>query len=101
MMNFKINLQLFATKQASSCSKNGRDSRPKSWGIKVTHDQYVKPGMIIVVNQAHYKLGKNVMYGKNFNIHSLIEGWVMFKKKFVCKGSKWVKWTFVHVWPIY
>lgn len=70
-----------ATKKAGGSSKNGRDSRGRRLGLKKTHDQSVKIGMIILRQRgSRYLLGKNVFYGKDYTVHAAIEG----KVKFFC-----------------
>ncbi|MCX7910160.1 MAG: 50S ribosomal protein L27 [Endomicrobia bacterium] len=59
---------------------NGRDSNPKYLGIKVYHDQIVKPGQIILKQRGtKFLAGKNTYISKDFTIHSKILGKVVFK----------------------
>ncbi len=59
---------------------NGRDSNPKYLGVKKYEGELVKPGQIIVRQRGTKFLpGRNVFLGKDFTIHSKIEGKVIFK----------------------
>nr|YP_009397973.1 ribosomal protein L27 [Gredgaria maugeana]ARW67159.1 ribosomal protein L27 [Gredgaria maugeana] len=75
-----------AHKKGSGSTKNGRDSNSKRLGIKKYGGEIVKPGQIIVRQKGNkFKLGKNVNQGKDFTLHSLINGLVNFE---VCKNKK-------------
>lgn len=68
--------------KAGGSSKNGRDSNPKYLGVKLTHGQAARPGMVIV-RQRGTKImaGKNVKVGKDHTLFSMIEGVVAFRDK--------------------
>jgi len=69
---------------------NGRDSNPKYLGVKVYGFQLVKPGQIILKQRGTKFLpGKNTYLGKDFTIHSKIEGRVNFK--YLYKNKKLLK----------
>jgi ribosomal protein L27 len=44
----RFDLQLFAHKSSSGSSRNGRDSNPKSLGVKAFGGEFVRAGSIIV-----------------------------------------------------
>jgi len=68
-----------AHKQGQGSCKNGRDSKPKSRGVKRFGGQRVKAGGIIVRQRGtKFKPGKNVKLGRDYTIYSLVEGVVEF-----------------------
>jgi large subunit ribosomal protein L27 len=86
LKNFKLTLDLFATKKAGGNSKNGRDSIAKSLGQKASQGQLVKPGQIIFRQRGtRHNPGKNVMMGKDHTIFSIINGTVNYR---ISKGKK-------------
>jgi len=72
----------WATKKATSGSKNGRDSNPKYRGIKKWNGSFVIPGNIIV-RQKGTKVhpGNNVSVGKDFTLFATASGFVRFQTK--------------------
>ncbi|AFP83999.1 50S ribosomal protein L27 [Candidatus Carsonella ruddii] len=71
-----------AQKKAGGSSKNGRDSNSKRLGVKVYNNNYVIKGSIIIKqNGLKFNSGENTYYSKNYSIHSLINGIVIFYKK--------------------
>ena len=71
-----------AHKKAGGSTKNLRDSNPKYLGIKITHGDVVKTGMVIVRQRGTvYLPGKNVRLAKDHTIYSLKNGHVEFKDK--------------------
>ena len=78
----RINLQLFATKKGVGSSRNGRDSKSKSLGVKRHDGQYVTAGSIIV-RQRGTKVfpGNNVGHGKDDTLFALVDGFVTFEQK--------------------
>ncbi len=70
-----------AHKMGAGSTKNNRDSKSKRLGIKCYGYQIVKKGDIIVKqNGCKFKAGKNVKYGKDYTIFSLVDGVVEFTK---------------------
>ena len=71
---------------SSASARNGRDSNPKSLGVKAYDGQFLKAGSIIV-RQRGTKIhpGKNVGLGRDFTLFALKDGKVKFVKdgKFV------------------
>lgn len=68
-----------AHKKGQGGSRNGRDSNPHFRGIKRYGGQYVNAGSIIVRQcGTKFKLGRNVLMGKDFTIFSAIDGYVKF-----------------------
>jgi len=68
-----------AHKKGQGSSRNGRDSNPKMLGIKLYGGQYARPGSIICrQNGTKWHAGKNVAFGRDWTIYSLIEGKVKF-----------------------
>lgn len=59
---------------------NGRDSNPKTLGVKVHKGQVVKCGNIILRQRGRkFKAGANVGLGKDDTLFALISGVVNFK----------------------
>jgi large subunit ribosomal protein L27 len=81
-MNFKFNLQLFASKKGVGSSKNGRDSESKRLGVKRADGQFVSAGSILV-RQRGTKLhpGNNVGRGGDDTLFAKIDGVVKFERK--------------------
>ncbi|WP_422930676.1 50S ribosomal protein L27 [Singulisphaera sp. PoT] len=68
-----------AHKKGQGSSRNGRDSNPKMLGIKLYGGQTARPGSIICrQNGSRWHAGKNVAFGRNWTIYSLIDGRVLF-----------------------
>ncbi len=71
-----------AHKKAAGSTRNGRDSRAKRLGIKVTGGQGVIPGNIIVRQKgAKYVSGKNTDMGRDFTIFATAVGVVKYSDK--------------------
>mmetsp|Transcript_31800 Transcript_31800/g.69486 ORF Transcript_31800/g.69486 Transcript_31800/m.69486 type:complete len:154 (-) Transcript_31800:144-605(-) len=72
-----------AHKKGAGSTKNGRESRAQRLGVKVYGEQAVKAGGIII-RQRGYSVhcGPNTFVGKDYTIHSKIDGVVKFKKTF-------------------
>ena len=88
-----------AHKKATGATKNGRDSNPRFLGIKVSGGQSIHAGGIVLRQSgSKYKLGENVYEGKDFTVHSSIDGIVEFSQKKVERfdGRKYLR-TFVAV----
>ncbi|MCM8790407.1 MAG: 50S ribosomal protein L27 [Candidatus Omnitrophica bacterium] len=58
---------------------NGRDSQPKTLGVKVYKGQSIKAGGIIVRQRGHrFKAGPNVGIGKDDTLFAMADGVVNF-----------------------
>eukprot|EP01024_Parvocaulis_polyphysoides_P075014 TRINITY_DN9684_c2_g1_i2.p1 TRINITY_DN9684_c2_g1~~TRINITY_DN9684_c2_g1_i2.p1 ORF type:complete len:169 (-),score=10.68 TRINITY_DN9684_c2_g1_i2:343-849(-) len=69
----------WATKLAAGHTSNKKDTPGGRMGVKKTHGQYVRPGMILARQQSFYWFaGWNVGMGHDRTIYSLIEGTVKF-----------------------
>ncbi|BDU51022.1 50S ribosomal protein L27 [Haliovirga abyssi] len=81
MLNFNINLQLFAHKKGVGSSRNGRDSNAKYLGIKKYGGELVKAGNILI-RQRGTKIhpGNNVGLGKDHTVFALIDGYVKYER---------------------
>ena len=79
-MLFKLDLQLFASKKGVGSTKNGRDSRAKRLGAKLSDGQYCTAGSIIY-RQRGTKVfpGVNTRRGGDDTIFSTIDGIVKFE----------------------
>ena len=78
--NFKINIQLFATKKGGGSTKNGRDSNAKRLGTKRGDGEFIQAGTIIVRQRGTKILaGDNVGVGRDHTLYALIDGKVAFK----------------------
>jgi large subunit ribosomal protein L27 len=80
--NFKINIQLFASKKGVGSSRNGRESESKRLGVKRADGQNVLAGNILM-RQRGTKIhpGNNVGIGKDDTLFALIDGTVKFERK--------------------
>ena len=79
-MRFKLNIQFFASKKGVGSTKNGRDSRSKRLGAKLSDGQLCKAGSIIY-RQRGTKIhpGNNVKKGGDDTLFSTIDGVVKFE----------------------
>ena len=79
---FKMDLQLFASKNGVGSSKNGRDSVSKRLGVKRYDGQEVSAGSILV-RQRGTKVhpGNNVGKGGDDTLFALVDGVVKFERK--------------------
>jgi len=78
------------TKQGGS-SRLGRDSASQRLGVKISHGQKVKTGMIIIRQRGtKYLPGKNVKMGSDDTIYAMKNGIVKFssKSKKLYNGSR-------------
>lgn len=65
--------------QSGGSTKNGRDSRPKSPGVKLHDGQPATPGMIIVRQRgSRYLPGVGVRRGKDDTLYAVAEGTVTY-----------------------
>ena len=80
-MMFKLDLQLFASKKGVGSTKNGRDSRSKRLGAKLSDGQHCTAGSIIY-RQRGTKIypGKNVGMGKDHTLFAKITGVVKYER---------------------
>ena len=92
-MKFKLDIQFFASKKGLGSTKNGRDSKSKRLGQKLSDGQTAKSGAIIF-RQRGTKIhsGKNVKRAGDDTLFSLINGKVKYSK---VRGK-----TVVSVFPI-
>ena len=80
MINFKFDLQMFATKKGGGSSKNGRDSNAKRLGVKCGDGQAVTAGSIIIRQRGTKFLpGDGVGLGRDHTIFALKSGKVSFR----------------------
>ena len=79
---FKLDLQLFASKKGVGSTKNGRDSKSKRLGAKLSDGQFCTAGSIIY-RQRGTKVhpGTNVGKGGDDTLFALIDGTVKFERK--------------------
>ena len=72
-----------AHKKGAGSSRNGRESHSKRLGIKIFGGQAAIAGNIIVRQRGtKHHPDKNVGIGKDHTLFALIDGTVMFRKKF-------------------
>ncbi|XP_073286603.1 uncharacterized protein [Primulina huaijiensis] len=80
----------WATKKTAGSTKNGRDSLPKSLGVKKFGGERVIPGNIIVRQRGtRFHPGNYVGIGKDHTLYALKEGCVKFERHKLT-GRKWV-----------
>lgn len=79
-MKFILDLQLFASKKGVGSTRNGRDSRSKRLGAKLSDGQVCSAGSIIY-RQRGTKVhpGNNVGIGGDDTLFALIDGVVKFE----------------------
>jgi len=83
-----------AHKKGAGSSRNGRESHSKRLGIKIFGGQAALAGNIIVRQRGtKHHPDKNVGIGKDHTLFALVDGTVIFKKKFDDK-------SYVSVLPI-
>jgi len=71
-----------AHKKAAGSARNLRDSNAKYRWVKLFGGQKVLAGNIIVRQKgSKYACGKNTYTGRDFTIHSKVDGVVVFSKK--------------------
>ena len=78
----KLNLQLFASKKGVGSTKNGRDSRSKRLGAKLSDGQLCTAGSIIY-RQRGTKIypGVNCRRGGDDTIYTTVDGIVKYERK--------------------
>ena len=78
----KKRLDAVAHKKALGSAKKNRDSISKRLGVKVYGGQRVGKGEIVIRQRGtKYRAGLNTSYGKDYTIHSKIDGIVTFIDK--------------------
>ena len=80
-MMFKLDLQLFASKKGVGSTKNGRDSKSKRLGAKLSDGQFCTAGSIIY-RQRGTKIhpGVNVGKGGDDIVFAKVDGVVKFER---------------------
>ncbi len=80
-LNFKLDLQLFASHKGVGSTKNGRDSAGRRLGAKRSDGQFCKAGAIIY-RQRGTKIypGINTKKGSDDTIFALCEGYVKYER---------------------
>ncbi|MDD4000274.1 MAG: 50S ribosomal protein L27 [Bacilli bacterium] len=78
----RINIQFFASKKAGGSTKNGRDSRGRRLGMKLSDGQSATAGAIIF-RQRGTKIhpGNNVGIGSDDTLFAKIDGFVKYERK--------------------
>jgi len=77
-----------AHKKAGGSTENGRDSRAKRRGVKRFGGQIVAAGEVLVRQKGSwFRAGKNTHVGKDWTIHSSIDGVVHFSQKKLTRFS--------------
>ncbi len=81
MLFIKLNIQRFAHKKGQSSTDNGRDSRGRRLGAKLSDGQTCTAGAIIY-RQRGTKIypGNNVGMGKDHTLFSKIDGIVKYER---------------------
>ncbi len=80
----RFDLQLFAHKTSSGSSRNGRDSNPKSLGLKAFGGEFVRAGSIIVRQRGtRFRPGEGVGLGRDHTLFALRDGRVVFQGNLV------------------
>ena len=81
-MMFKLDLQLFASKKGVGSTKNGRDSKAKRLGAKLSDGQFCTAGSIIY-RQRGTKIhpGVNVGKGGDDTLFAKVDGVLRFERK--------------------
>ena len=85
-MMFKLDLQLFASKKGVGSTKNGRDSKSKRLGAKLSDGQFCTAGSIIY-RQRGTKIhpGVNVGKGGDDTLFAKVDGVVKFERDWKIK----------------
>lgn len=81
-----------AHKKAGGSTSLGRDSQPKSLGVKLYAGQFAKTGNIILRQRGtQFRPGENVALGKDYTIFATRDGIVKFTAKRVKKFTNRIK----------
>lgn len=68
-----------AHKTGSGSTKNNRDSQSKKLGVKVTENQKITKGMILIRQRGlKYKPGFFVGCGKDYTLYAIEDGYIEF-----------------------
>lgn len=71
-----------AKTKAAGAASYGKDSNPKSLGVKKFDGQFVKAGNILIRQRgAKFLAGENTKYGSDYTIYALKSGVVKFSTK--------------------
>lgn len=71
-----------AHKKSAGTTKNGRDSKPKYLGVKITQGDKAQAGSVIIRQRGTDVLaGRNVGMGKDHTLFALVDGVVTFGTK--------------------
>ena len=91
-----------AHKKAGGSTSNGRDSVAKRRGVKRFGGQLVHAGEVLIRQKGYwYRPGQNTHLGKDWTIHSSIEGKVKFtQNRFKKFSGRSERATVVHVEPV-
>ncbi|MDD3102388.1 MAG: 50S ribosomal protein L27 [Patescibacteria group bacterium] len=69
-------------KKAGGSTSLGRDSQGKRLGVKMSHGQKTKPGMIIVRQRGtKFHPGVGVRKGSDYTLYAIKEGTIYFSQK--------------------
>ncbi|AUG33785.1 50S ribosomal subunit protein L27 [Candidatus Hodgkinia cicadicola] len=69
-----------AHKRAGGTTKNGRDSKSKRLGLKCYKHNIAHPGYVLIRQRGtKYLAGKGAFLAKDYTIHALISGAVVFR----------------------
>jgi large subunit ribosomal protein L27 len=94
LFHFVIYFLLMAHKKAGWSSKNLKDSNPKFRGVKKFGGQSVVSGNILIRQKGDkYVMGDNVIQWRDFTVHAVSDGTVVFSKKKVMRfdGKKFLR----------
>jgi len=71
-----------ASKKGVGSTRNGRDSNPKYWGVKMYGGQAIEAGNIIIRQRGtEFHRGANVGMGRDHTLYALVNGTVDFAVK--------------------
>lgn len=71
-----------AKTKAAGAASYGKDSNPKSLGVKKFDGQFVKAGNILIRQKGtKYFAGENTKYGSDYTIYALKSGIIKFSTK--------------------
>jgi len=71
-----------ASTKAGGSAKNLNDSNPKYLGVKLTHGEAARPGMVIVRQRGtRIEAGKNVAVGRDHTLFALTTGTVAYRTR--------------------
>ena len=80
-MLLRLNIQLFASKKGVSSTKNGRDSKSKRLGAKVSDGEVVTAGSILYRQRGtKFFPGNNVKRGGDDTLFTTVSGTVKFER---------------------